>query len=524
MMNINDIKEIFSSWTIRMLAAFVIMAIILISTNGIRWGIDFVGGVRIPVELEKPVDKDTMNQLITKIKTRASGFGLSQVNVRAIGDNLIYVELPAGKEEVVDSVEKIITKQGVFVGTVDGRIALEGNSILQDTIRTVSSSELQNNKRSDWAVRFSLDLQGAKKFADTAKGKANRQIYMSLDRPSNFLLVIPDEFLENASSTQNSKSELILALYDAIKLDGDNSNFVAYSEFSEEGFEIGNYTTLIIDSRMNSTLSEELVENKNKDNITIKVIDSTTPNIETSQLGPSVSEWKAIGLLTSLTLSPEVTTGSPSLGGYILSGGVSEGNALDKAKIGAEKAKEIINILKSGSLPVRVTLGNKKYIPAPLGQRFLEYSIMALMLSVAFIAVFVGIRYRKLQIIIPVIIISIAEVIILVAIMGTFTIDLAGIAGLIAAIGVSVDAQIVITDELLKKDRDRKLEDRLKRAFEIITTNVTVAVASMLPLLFSGITEIVGFAVATILGSVLGLLLSRPAYSQIAKFIIAHEQ
>ncbi len=45
-----------------------------------------------------------------------------------------------------------------------------------------------------------------------------------------------------------------------------------------------------------------------------------------------------------------------------------------------------------------------------------------------------------------------------------------------------------------------------------------VAVVAMLPLLLmSGLVEIIGFATATILGSLLGLFISRPAYGAIAE-------
>jgi len=42
----------------------------------------------------------------------------------------------------------------------------------------------------------------------------------------------------------------------------------------------------------------------------------------------------------------------------------------------------------------------------------------------------------------------------------------------------------------------------------------------MLPLLFlSGLVEIIGFATATVLGSLLGLFISRPAYAVIAEHL-----
>ena len=138
------------------------------------------------------------------------------------------------------------------------------------------------------------------------------------------------------------------------------------------------------------------------------------------------------------------------------------------------------------------------------------------------VAIFVGLRYRHLRVIAAILSISVSEFIVLSAILGSFTIDLAGVAGIIAAIGVGVDAQIVITDELLKKELS--LHEKLSHAFDIIKMNAVVAIVAMVPLLFSGLVEVIGFAIASILGMLLGFLLSRPAYSVLAEKILEGDE
>ena len=143
-------------------------------------------------------------------------------------------------------------------------------------------------------------------------------------------------------------------------------------------------------------------------------------------------------------------------------------------------------------------------------------SLIGIVVALLAISLFIGIRYMNIRTTLPIILISMAELVILLSILGSFTIDLAAMAGIIAAIGVGVDAQIVITDELLKKDK-RSVHEKTDQAFMIIRTNVTVAALSMLPLLFSGLVEIIGFAISTIMGAVLGYLLTRPAYAVIVE-------
>ena len=67
-------------------------------------GIEFVGGVRVPISLEKSVDSQTMSSMIDTIKTRINKFGLSQAIVRPLGDKEIIVEIPRAESDVIKSV------------------------------------------------------------------------------------------------------------------------------------------------------------------------------------------------------------------------------------------------------------------------------------------------------------------------------------------------------------------------------------------------------------------------------------
>jgi preprotein translocase subunit SecD len=124
---------------------------------------------------------------------------------------------------------------------------------------------------------------------------------------------------------------------------------------------------------------------------------------------------------------------------------------------------------------------------------------------------------------------SIAE---LILILGTaavihWNIDLAAIAGILAAIGTGVDDQIIITDEVLKGFREKKrmsgVRNQIKKAFFIIFASAGTLIAAMLPLAYigfsrgaTGIGVLSGFAFTTVLGVLVGIFLTRPVY---AKFI-----
>ncbi|MCD6404133.1 MAG: protein translocase subunit SecD, partial [Nanoarchaeota archaeon] len=101
--------------------------------------------------------------------------------------------------------------------------------------------------------------------------------------------------------------------------------------------------------------------------------------------------------------------------------------------------------------------------------------------------------------------------------------DLAGIAGLIAAVGTGVDDQIVITDEVLrgeKEEKVRSIKERIKRAFFIIIVSFASTVATMLPLTFAGAGLLRGFAITTIIAVSIGIFITRPAYARLIELLL----
>ncbi|MEM4271966.1 MAG: hypothetical protein QXH30_00030 [Candidatus Bilamarchaeaceae archaeon] len=495
------------------LAAIVLLAIFNMGINGMKFGIDFSGGTRIPVILESPASESTMSEMVDIIKKRASAFGLTEVKVKSIGDSQINVEIPSGDPETISSVESLLSHQGVFQGVVDGRVALSGDAILPGTIQSVPPAYLHG---ADWGVQFSVTRDGAEHFASTVKGKANYPLYMYLDRPSDAIIIAS---WEEAGKNLKIKDRQLLrsAASKALALEGSTIQFYILDELDLSALQpSSNKTKAIVSAATSAQLGTQL----RAKGFTVQVVedDEISPSVNQIETGEFIiSEWKAVGLLSSPVLNPSVTVGTPNYG-YIISGGAEGDTASQRQADAYTKQKSIQSILKGGALPIQISIGSKTTIPAPLGSEFLKLSVIGLFISLLAISLLVSARYRKMNILIPIVAISVSELIILLSILGSFTIDLAAMAGIIAAIGVGVDAQIVITDELLKKAAGTP-QERLENAFGIITTNVTVAIFAMVPLLFSGMVEIIGFAISTILGALLGLLISRPSYAALIQSI-----
>jgi len=185
--------------------------------------------------------------------------------------------------------------------------------------------------------------------------------------------------------------------------------------------------------------------------------------------------------------------------------------------------KRLQTVLITGSLPVKLDIVKIDAISPLLGEQFLRNALIVGFFSLLSVGIVIFIRYRKLQVAIPMVFISVSEVVLLLglaALIG-WNIDLAAIAGIIIAVGTGVDHQIVIADETLRGERYiANWKDRIKRAFFIIMASYFTVVAALLPLVFAGAGLLKGFAITTILGASIGVFISRPVFAKILEVLL----
>lgn len=237
--------------------------------------------------------------------------------------------------------------------------------------------------------------------------------------------------------------------------------------------------------------------------------------------GAKVDMYLDNELITSPEVSAELASGTPSTQVQVSGGAESK----DAAQT---KAKELETLLKSGSLPVKVKIVGISSVSAELGEKFTNGALLAGLLSILVISFIIIIRYRNPILVIPIILTTLAELIIVLGVASIikWNIDLAAIAGIIASVGTGVDDQIIITDEVLFADNSKKTKrtsKKIESAFFIIFASAGTLIAAMLPLGYigfsrgyTGIGMLSGFAFTTVLGVLIGIFFTRPVF---AKFI-----
>jgi len=193
---------------------------------------------------------------------------------------------------------------------------------------------------------------------------------------------------------------------------------------------------------------------------------------------------------------------------------------------GLTQAKNLEIHLRAGALPVEVSVAGTSTIPAPLGEHFTRMCVYAFIAAALAVGVVIFYRYREPAIVLPMMGVNLSEIVILLGIAAVIQqqLDLAAIAGLIAVLGTGIDQLVIITDEVLHEGKvpSRQLyEKRLSRAVGIIMVSAATVVIAMLPLALLPLQSLRGFAVITILGVLIGVFITRPAYGKIIAVILS---
>jgi preprotein translocase subunit SecD len=241
--------------------------------------------------------------------------------------------------------------------------------------------------------------------------------------------------------------------------------------------------------------------------------------------GQPVDMYMDDKVVSSPELSDDLANGVASTDVEVSGGASSKSNA-------ETQAKQIQTVLESGALPVKVNIAGISSVSADLGSQFKNGAIVAGIIAVIVISLIIIIRYKSPKLVVPIIFTSLVEVLLILGVASIikWNIDLSAIAGIIAAIGTGVDDQIIITDEVLKgtlteksKRRSTAVKVKIKHAFFIVFASAGTLVAAMLPLAYigfargsSGIGVLAGFAFTTIIGVLIGVFITRPVF---AKFI-----
>jgi preprotein translocase subunit SecD len=491
-----------------------------VERSNLELGLDLRGGTRIILKPESQnVTKEDITQTIATLQTRANLYGLKEMRFFATtgvdGSNYIQIEAAGVSRDIV---ENLLSKQGNFEAKVSKPVDITG-----------SSGSMQLGDRSYPVTILGDGSIGVNNLTVAENGTFSLEgtEFQYINQTGSRLT-----FMANVYS--GSDIELVYSdpQHSGIRQQGSGYSFYFVVLVSEKGSQRFADVTTGIPSRIDLQSGERYLESK-------------------------------IYLYLDGKLVSELNIGS-ELGGKIYQTPQIQGYRSDMDGATEEKLR-LQTILRSGAIPTTLKVASVDIISPTLGSDFFTSVIYAGLLAGVAVFVIIFIRYRNLKIALPMVAISLSEVIIILGIAAvndaliwtsvllisfvlisiswwkkheidifawvavvlipllglmSWTIDLAAIGWIIAAIGTSVDHQVIIADEALMKTEEKRvytIKDKIKRAFFIIFSSASTLIAAMIPLMSIGVGLIRGFAITTMVGVLVGILITRPAYARLVE-------
>jgi preprotein translocase subunit SecF len=168
---------------------------------------------------------------------------------------------------------------------------------------------------------------------------------------------------------------------------------------------------------------------------------------------------------------------------------------------------EILSTLQS--LGMNTADSSVESIGPSLGMAFWSQAQIAIITAFIFMGIIVFVIFRTFVPSIAVIMSAMSDIIITLAFMQVFDIELslAGLAALLMLIGYSVDTDIMLTSRLLKESEEKTLNEKLKRALKTGLTMTLTSIGALTALLLSAISPVLSqIAMVLLIGLVFDIM------------------
>ena len=212
--------------------------------------------------------------------------------------------------------------------------------------------------------------------------------------------------------------------------------------------------------------------------------------------------------------------------------GITGGTALITVGGGEEgqrEANDLAVVLRYGSLPIAFEISAVNKVSGTLGKDSLQAGILAGAIGLALVTIVLLIVYRSLGLVAIVGLTVFGSLLITVfALAGEWfglTLTLAGITGIIVAIGITADSYIVYFERVKEKVRqgypvEEATEEGFRLAYRTILTADTVSFLAALLLLMLAVGAVKGFALSLLIATILDVLIA-PAYTRTTALILS---
>ena len=233
----------------------------------------------------------------------------------------------------------------------------------------------------------------------------------------------------------------------------------------------------------------------------------------------------AIVLDNEVISSPQV---DPNGGNQLCNTGIAGGTTTISGSFTEESAKDLAALISGGALPVPVEVIDQRTIGPSLGQDAIQASALAAIIGLALTALFIIIVYRLVGLMAVLGLLGYAAMSYAALTVLGATLTLPGLAGFVLAIGMAVDANVLVF-ERAREDYIAGRTDGLRRSLRsgfqnalsaIADSNITTLLAAGL-LFFLAAGPVRGFGVTLSIGVIASMLSALVVTRVLAEFVVA---
>ncbi len=490
-------------------------------SRAIRKGLDLEGGMYIVLEIDvegltDTEAKDAMERVTEILRNRVDQFGVSEPDIKTIGNQRIVVQLP-GLQDVeraknligstarlefrlvrpIEDVQTILERMDdAFAATV-----APGEDVAEAGLDVVAAAaEPVVDEEPAPAADDALDL------GDLPGQPGSDDVTDDLlaERPFSGYIFANADFNRMWGTPLAVESRHVAKVREMIE--SPQGRILQRSmefQFKMDDVEIGggmvvrplfllDKTPTLTGDHLTGARSAPDTDRPGNFSVTFN-LDRRGARVFSQATGENVGRQLAISLDGKVKSAPQIQGKIPSGNGDITGGFTSN------------QASDLALLLRAGALPVDVHIEEERTVGPSLGADSIRQGLNAALYGLAFVVIFVLLYYRLTGFV--VVLALMVNMTILLAVLAQFglVLTLPGIAGIILTIGMAVDANVLINERIREELRRGKTSRAAVDAGysnatrTIVDANVTTLIAAMI-LWYFGSGPILGFAVTLAIG------------------------
>jgi preprotein translocase subunit SecD len=502
-------------------------------------GLDLSSGTQVTLQAltdnKKPPSADEMTAAVSVIQSRVNGTGNSGAQVQPQGNSLLVVTVPgkgsAQTIQLVDSTALLMFRQ-VLLFEPYGATSTTTPAVSPSASASASASGSASPSASATSTaKTSAKIVPAATSSPSPTASASAKASGSASPSAPASASPSPSASSSASATTFGNASLVtqkgvMALFNKLVCKpGDTQKWKAQVGYDQGAPVYNNPAKQVVGCGDNGgvwgkyILDVAKVQGKQVTSASAGL--STTSNQWQVNLTMNGAGAAAFSALTSHLYSTYYTAAQSgdqnaayldqvavALDGNVVSapeiqGAIPGGNAQITGSFTQQQATQLQNELKFGALPLSFKPQTVTSVSAQVGRNQLDAGLVAAAVGLLLVVLYAFFYYRGLGLV-SVSSLMIAGIItylavVLLSLYQSFTLSLAGIAGLIVAIGITADSFVVYFERLRDEVREGKqlrpaVESGWKRARRTILVSDTVSFLAALLLYYFAIGDVKGFA------------------------------